>query len=544
MRRRNVHVHVCLQALRTLLLWTACLFSAGVPAQTPRAVAAADVAAVAQADPGSTLAQGWQQGVFMEIYVRAYQDSDGDGVGDLRGLTQRLDYLQALGVRGLWLMPIFKSQDQDHGYAVVDYRAIEPDYGTLDDLDELLKQAHARGIGVILDYTLNHSGADHPLFEASRSKKTGPYRDWYVWADPAPKGWTIYGKNPWYPDDFGAYFAGFSDQMPEFNLRNPQVLAWHHDNLRFWLNRGVDGFRFDAVGNLVENSAMGWEGQEQSHRTMADVQALLKGYAKRYMVCEAPGDAIGFGAENSCGSSFAFGHNNRLVSAALGNPGAIEQVAHYFDKAPPGMAQFASNHDAFAGQRLMDRLQGDEARYRLAAASYLLEPGTPFVYYGEEIGMAGGAGLGGDHRLRTPMSWSSGAAGFSTVAPFRKPSANVASHNVEREEGAPDSLLSYYRGLIALRNQYVSLRIGSYGSVRVEGWSQSFARVAQEETSLVLLNYADKPALVPVKDLPVGSRLQQVWPAAQAGQILLLDASGAVPLPPLSAAVFILRNTP
>jgi alpha-amylase len=520
--------------------------SAGVWAQVPRAVTAADVAAVPQADPGSTLLADWQQGVFMVIYVRGYQDSDGDGVGDLRGLTQRLDYLRDLGVRGIWLMPIFKSQDHDHGYAVVDYRDIEPEYGTLADFDELLKQAHAHGIGVILDYTLNHSGADHPLFEASRSKPNGPYRDWYVWADPAPAGWNIYGKNPWYPDEFGSYFAGFSDQMPEFNLRSPRVLEWHHDNLRFWLNRGVDGFRFDAVGNLVENGPLAWEGQEENHRIMADVQALIKGYVNRYMVCEAPGDATGFGADTSCGSSFAFGHNNRIVSAALGNPSAIEQVARYFSKAPRGMAQFATNHDAFAGQRLMDRMQGDEARYRLAAASYLLQPGTPFVYYGEEIGMAGGAGLGGDHKLRTPMSWSSRAAfgGFSTVQPFRKPAANAASHSVEREAAAPDSLLNYYRGLMGLRNQHASLRTGSYQGVRVDGWSLSFQRVAATEHSLVLLNYADKPARVAVQDLPAGTRLQQVWPPAQAGQVVVLAKGQAVALPALSVAVFIKQGRP
>ncbi|NVO06268.1 MAG: alpha-amylase [Rhodoferax sp.] len=540
-----MRLHACTHGLRTLLIWAVCVLGAGVSAQ-PLPVSAADVAAVAPADPGSTLPADWQHGVFMEIYVRGYQDSDGDGVGDLRGLTARLDYLQKLGVSGLWLMPIFKSQDQDHGYAVVDYRAIEPEYGTLADFDEFLKQAHARGIGVILDYTLNHSGADHPLFEAARSKRTGPYRDWYVWADPAPAGWNIYGKNPWYPDDFGAYFAGFSDQMPEFNLRNPRVVEWHHDNLRFWLNRGVDGFRFDAVGNLVENGALAWEGQEESHQLMADVQALLKTYANRYMVCEAPGDAVGFGAATSCGSSFAFGHNNRIVSAALGNPSAIEQIASYFSKAPAGMAQFASNHDAFAGQRLMDRMQGDAPRYRLAAASYLLQPGTPFVYYGEEIGMAGGAGLGGDHKLRTPMSWSSSAphAGFSTVDPFRKLSANLASHNVEREDSAPDSLLNFYRGLIGLRNQHVSLRSGSYQAVRVEGWTLSFQRVAVDEHSLVLINYADKPARVPTKDLPAGSRLQQIWPPAQAGSTVVLDKTGSLPLPPLSVAVFTKSTTP
>ena len=539
----------CLRAIwshwRAWCVSAAWAWAASVSAAPPVQVSAADVAPVAMADPGTTLDADWYRGAFIEIYVRGYQDSNGDGIGDLRGLTQRLDYLQKLGVRGIWLMPIFKSQDQDHGYAVMDYRAIEPEFGTLADFDELLKQAHARGIGVILDYVMNHSAADHPIFEASRSSRSGPYRDWYVWTDPAPSGWNIYGKNPWYPDDFGAYFAGFSDQMPEFNFRNPQVLAWHHDNLRFWLNRGVDGFRFDAVGNLVENGPLAWEGQEENHRIMAGVQQLVKSYANRYIVCEAPGAALEFGADTSCGGSFAFGHNNRVVSAALGNPSAIEQVAYYFTKAPKGMASFASNHDAFAGQRLMDRMQGDEARYRLAAASYLLQPGTPFIYYGEEIGMSGGAGLGGDHKLRTPMSWNANTAnaGFSNAEPFRKLSANVTRFNAEQQQEAPDSLLQFYRGLIGLRSQRSSLRTGTIQSVHVDGWGVSYQRAIGGEVSVVVANYADKAARVVIKDLPRGSKLTQVWPKPS-GTLISLDKNHAISMAKLSVVVFDLKVAP
>ena len=538
--------HAGISPWRALCTAVALLWGASVPAAPLAEPTPADIAPVAMVDPGSTLPADWHHGAFMEIYVRGYQDSDGDGVGDLRGLTQRLDYLQKLGVRGLWLMPIFKSQDQDHGYAVADYRAIEPEYGTLADFDELLRQAHARGMGVILDYVMNHSAADHPAFEASRSKRTGPYRDWYVWADPAPQGWNIYGKNPWYGDDFGAYFAGFSDQMPEFNLRNPRVLQWHHDNLRFWLNRGVDGFRFDAVGNLVENGPLAWEGQDENHHLMAGVQALVKGYANRYIVCEAPGDPLAFGSEKSCGASFAFGHNNRLVGAALGNPSDIEKVANFFRTAPQGMASFASNHDAFAGQRLMDRMQGNEAQYRLAAATYLLQPGTPFIYYGEEIGMAGGAGLGGDHKLRTPMSWSATApfAGFSSSEPFRKLSANFKSHNAEQQETSADSLLQFYRALIALRNQHPSLLKGSYQSVAVDGWGMSFQRVLKDEVSLVVINYADKTARVPVADIPKGARLQQLWPLVPGAKPAALDKKNTLAMPPTSVAVFALEAKP
>ena len=146
----------------------------------------------------SPLAEGWQHGAFMEIFVRAYQDSDGDGIGDLRGLTLRLDYLQDLGVRGIWLMPITASADHDHGYATTDFRAIEPQYGTLADFDELIAQAHRRGIGVIVDYVINHSAASHPLFVAARQDKASPWRDWFLWSDESPPGWDIWGKYPWY----------------------------------------------------------------------------------------------------------------------------------------------------------------------------------------------------------------------------------------------------------------------------------------------------------------------------------------------------------
>ncbi|CAG0966331.1 partial alpha-amylase, partial [Gammaproteobacteria bacterium] len=180
-----------------------------------------ETSAVAMADPGSTLPADWAKGVFMEIYVRGYKDSDGDGIGDLKGLTQSLDYLKDLGVSGIWLMPVNTSQDHDHGYAVTDYRGIETQYGSLADFDELLAQAHARGIGVIIDYVMNHSAAQHPAFVNARAATDNPYRDWYVWQASRPSGWSIYGNDPWHPGGTGYYFAGFWDQMPDFNLLNP-----------------------------------------------------------------------------------------------------------------------------------------------------------------------------------------------------------------------------------------------------------------------------------------------------------------------------------
>lgn len=184
-----------------------------------------DVSPVAATNTGSALPAGWQNGAFMQIFVRSYQDSDGDGIGDLRGLIQRLDYLKDLGVAGLWLLPVTQSQDHDHGYAVADYRQIEPRYGSLADFDELLRQAHARGIGVIIDHVINHSAAEHPLFVNARSGASNAYRDWYVWQGLKPSGWQIYGADPWRGSSGNYYFAPFWDQMPDLNLQNPLVVA-------------------------------------------------------------------------------------------------------------------------------------------------------------------------------------------------------------------------------------------------------------------------------------------------------------------------------
>jgi glycosidase len=513
------------------------------PSDLPPALARQLAPVSAEVRP-SPLSPDWQHGVFMEIFVRAYQDSNGDGIGDLRGLISRLDYLQDLGVTGLWLMPVFPSQDQDHGYAVTDYRAIEPDYGTLADFDELLKQAHARGIGVILDYVINHSAAQHPLFALTENTRQSRWRDWYVWRDSKPAGWQIYGQNPWYETDAGAYFAGFWNQMPDFNLKNPAVLAWHHDNLRFWLNRGVDGFRFDAVGNLVENGPDAWEAQPENDAVMAGVRQVVMSYPNRYMVCESPGAPTHYAAPEICGASFAFTQNFNVVGAAAGDDGSLADLVAYARKMPAGMATFASNHDSFAGERLWDQLDGDAAQVRLAAAGTLLLPGTPFVYYGEEIGMSGAASLKGDLKLRTPMSWRGDAdsagfiAGFTTAEPFRVPSANVQRNNVAAQIDDPASLRSFYRAVIHLRTASPALMRGRFEAAEVHGLTLSFQRVLGTERELVVFNYGRKPVRAEAAGLPAGATLVSRWPQGGADQ--QADAAGRllIELPRESFAVY------
>jgi glycosidase len=507
----------------------------------PQALPAVDISSVPFADPGSTLQSGWESGGLMQIFVRSYQDSDGDGIGDLRGLISRLDYLRDLGVKGLWLMPVTASQDGDHGYAVADYRAIEMAYGTLADFDELLKQAHARGMGVVIDAVINHSAASHPLFQQSRSGPGNAYRDWYVWQDPAPGGWSIYGGNPWRGTAHGAYFAPFSDSMPDFNFRLPAVVAFHEDNQRFWLNRGVDGLRFDAVGHLLENGPQAWANQPENYVLMARMRALADAYRQRTIVCEAPADPQGFAAATACGSAFAFDLSASLIGAARGEPRAIQAVSAYFQTAPASMATFLSNHDAFAGRRVADQLGGDAAQLKLAAATLLLLPGRPYLYYGEEVGMAGAATLRGDTPLRTPMSWSADAtrAGFTTGAPYRALAANVATHNVAAQAADPQSILNFYKAMLKLRNALPSIARGSYRSGVTTGQTVSWQRRLGDETTLVVINYGSTPAAdLPLQALPAQAALQPLWPADAAA--LRADSQGRarVALPPQSVRVF------
>ncbi|MEO8104490.1 MAG: alpha-amylase family glycosyl hydrolase [Betaproteobacteria bacterium] len=518
-RVRSSRRAAAINAIMLATLLSACSTTVGQPGEGTRPPAI-DLVPFAVADPGSHLPAGWQHGAFMEIFVRGWRDSDGDGIGDLRGVTQSLDYLRDLGIKGIWLMPITRSADGDHGYAVTDFRQLEPAYGTLADFDELLREAHARGIGVIMDYVINHSAASHPLFVEAAASRASAYRDWYIWKDPAPTGWDIWGKNPWYPSPTGTFYATFGPHMPDFNLENPATMDYHRDSLRFWLNRGLDGFRFDAVPHLVETSAKDWNDQPGSYALMAHVNALMSGYRHRYLVCEATANPTRWAAPYICGSAFAFGLERQFIDAARGKPEAIQAVADYFKTAPLTMATMLSNHDIFAGERLWDQVKGDPAQYRLAAATYLLLPGTPFIYYGEEIGMAGVNGLKGDAMLRSPMSWTADAAsggGFTRGKPFRPASANVATQNVEAALADPNSILSFYKAMLALRNSLPSIARGSYEHAQVAGGVLSFQRKAGGDHTLVVINYDKLPATIDIGNLPPETALTAAFPASAPG---------------------------
>ena len=503
------------------------------------------VAAPANAKPASSsgLDPHWHRGVFMEIFVRAYQDSDGDGIGDLRGLISRLDYLADLGVRGLWLMPVTASADRDHGYATTDFRAIEADYGTLADFDELLRQAHARGIGVITDYVINHSAAAHPVFRAAAENPASLARDWFVWSREKPQGWDIWGKDPWTLTPNGSLFATFGPHMPDFNFRHPLVLRWHEDNLRFWLDRGIDGFRFDAAPHLVEKDAKDWNDQPESRRITRGLRDLVASYGNRHSVCEATANPLAYGAEEVCGSAFAFGFEHRVVPAAKGDAEAIRWLASYFETAPHTMATMVSNHDIFAGKRLWDQVAGDETLYRLAAATYLLLPGTPFIYYGEEVGLGGVAELGADAQLRTPMAWTDDAraAGFTSGTPFRPLSPNASRRNAAGERARRDGLFAFYKAMIALRNDHPALARGEYFAAHAAGTVMSHQRRLGDEHLLLVFNYGTAPVVADVPS-PQAVTLTPLWPPRAAATNS--DAAGRlrVQVPAKSFAVYAVRS--
>ena len=329
--------------------------------------------------------------------------------------------------------------------------------------------------------------------------------------------------------------------MPDLNFRNPAVRRYHEDSLRFWLNRGLDGYRLDAVPHLVENNAKGWNDQPESRAITSDLRTLITGYSKRYMVCEATAKPLDYAAPNLCGSAFAFGHQYNIVKAAKGDVAAVKDVADYFTTSPLTMATMVSNHDIFAGKRLWDQVDGNVAQYKLAAATYLLQPGTPFIYYGEEIGMAGVPDLDGDMPLRAPMSWTAepGKAGFTSGTPFRPIAPNAATHNAAVERDKPDSIFAFYKTMIDLRNRYPSLAQGNYHGAWSQGNVLAFQRTWGNETALAVVNYGNAPARVVVPGMTARQALLAVYPPASAALQVSASGDAEVMLAPQMVQVFV-----
>ncbi len=440
----------------------------------------------------------WNHAVFYEIFVRSFADSTtgplaNDGIGDLQGIIEKLDYLQELGVRGIWLTPIMASPSY-HGYDVTDYYTVNEEYGTNEDFKRLMAEAHRRDIRVIIDLVLNHTSNQHPWFQEA-AKPNSPYRDWYIWTDRDPGYRGPWGQQVWHRLGDRWYFGMFWEGMPDLNYRNPQVTAEMHRVARFWLHElGADGFRLDAVRYLLEDGMK----QTSIPETLDWLRQFQKVYKEKGPDTLAVGEIwtstaeVGQYVPSAVDLAFEFDLAQGILNAI--SRLTADPFATALDQAltilPPGQfATFLTNHDQ---DRVMSQLAGQPDRARLAALILMTLPGVPFIYYGEEIGMTG---VKPDEKLRTPMQWTAGAhAGFSSVAPWQPVNPDYETVNVQTQRGDPNSLLNWYRKLIALRMARPALRVGSFEPLETNKLSvYAFLRRTQDEVLLGIYNFDSGP---------------------------------------------------
>jgi len=502
----------------------------------------------------------WQKGVIYQIYPRSFQDSNEDGIGDLPGITQRLDYLSdTLGVDAIWISPIYPSPMHDFGYDVADYTDIHPLFGSMADFDRLLEETHRRGMQLILDLVPNHTSDEHPWFLESRSSRDNPKRDWYIWRDPAPDGgppnnWLSHFGGPAWTLDEGTgqyYLHQFVKQQPDLNYRNPDVVAAMLEVMRFWLDRGVDGFRVDVIGLMMKDPLFqdeplnpDWDGVvpyaqfqhiytsnlPEVHELIRQMRALLDSYDERMMVGETyvPNDVLMqyYGTADLLECHLPF--NFQLIRAPWKASTVRRMVDDYEAVLPPGAWPnwVLGNHDQ---HRLATRIGPDQAR--VANMLLLTLRGTPTCYYGDELGMQDTpippykiqdppainqpeiAHIVGRDPERTPMQWdASPNAGFS--APDLKElwlplGSNYMEVNVASQLEDPRSMLNYFRKLLAYRGATPALKWGSYrsldpGSAQAQANCFVFERQAGDQRLLVALNFSAQDQELSLPGLSTG----------------------------------------
>jgi alpha-glucosidase len=482
----------------------------------------------------------WERGIIYQIYPRSFMDGNGDGVGDLPGILSRLDYLKWLGIDAIWLSPIFPSPMADFGYDISDYTGIDPQFGTLDDFDRLLQAAHDLGIKMILDFVPNHTSEKHPWFLESRSSRDNPKRDWYIWRDAAPGGgppnnWlSNFGGSAWEWDKKTGqyYYHAFLKQQPDLNWRNPAVRSAMMDVLRFWLDRGVDGFRVDVIWHLIKDDefrdnplnpnyrpgpglspyfellATYSADRPEVHDIIAGMREVFNEYDERMMVGEIylPIERlITYYGVSGTGTHLPF--NFQLIYLDW-NARVISDAINKYEAALPdyGWPNWVlGNHDR---SRITARVGDPQAR--VAAMMLLTLRGTPTIYYGDEVGMRDvlippelvqdpweknvpGLGLGRDPE-RTPMQWNGGPnSGFTTGTPWLPIAEDYKIMNVEAEQQDPTSMLSLYHRLIALRQVEPALSVGTYAPFAANDDLIAYVRQYEHRRLLVILNLSSLP---------------------------------------------------
>ena len=439
----------------------------------------------------------WNEVVFYEIFVRSFKDSDGDGIGDFQGIISQLDYLNDgdpettddLGIGGIWLMPIMPSPSY-HGYDVTNYQTVNPDYGTVADFKQLLEECHQRGIHVVIDFVINHTSSEHPWFLSSQDPASG-FRSWYVWKDKNPGKPGPWGQNAWYEAGGSYYYAPFWSEMPDLNYYEPMVTKAIYNASKFWLDLGVDGFRVDAARYLYEEDIS----QQDTKSSIAWFQNWRDYYLdinpQAYTVGEVWTDTQIIAKYNEPTRGMQQYFMFDLAADILGgiySPDPSRIMKSYLDTLEyfpdQQFSTFLTNHDQ---QRVASYFDGRLQPQKLAAFVYLTGPGTPYLYYGEEIGMIGGKP---DELIRKPMQWSAQAfAGFSDAEPWQEPAKGWEETNVEIENADPESLLNWYKALINTRNKLPALQKGSYlpfsSSCRR---LYTVARVFEDQVVLVMAN--------------------------------------------------------
>ncbi|WP_433938259.1 alpha-amylase family glycosyl hydrolase [Paenibacillus lautus] len=463
----------------------------------------------APAPEGKTEVDEQPSDVYYEIFVRSFYDSDGDGIGDLQGVIEKLDYLndgnpessEDLGVTGIWLMPIHPSPSY-HGYDVTDYRSIHPDYGTLDDFKALLAEADKRGIKIIMDLVVNHTSTEHAWFQQAAKDKTSGTRDWYIWAEDqgkTPSGSSAAGSgSPWHEMNGAHYMGTFWGGMPDLNFDNPKVREEMKDIGKFWLELGVDGFRIDAAKHIYED-LMSDKGEATTAKNTAWWQefraSMNEVNPEAYIVGEIWDNSAAVIApylENAFDSGFNFGLGESIVGAAMNEKDnnlafTLERTYGLFSQVSDGKftdAAFLTNHDM---NRVMSQLKDDVNHAKMAAGILLTMPGHPFIYYGEEIGMKGAKP---DEQIREPMIWSNTGSdkGQTTWEPLTHNRGDQVQ-GVEQQTGDENSLLSRYRTLIRWRNELPALNSGTIESY-ASGNQQvmAYIRRTNENGALVVHN--------------------------------------------------------
>lgn len=486
------------------------------------------LASCAPALPGSWLtpsAPWWREAVFYEIFVRSYYDSDCDGIGDFNGITQKLDYIESLGVDAIWLMPIHPSPSY-HGYDVINYYAVNSEYGSMEDFKTLLAEAHKRDIKIIIDLVINHTSTQHPWFQDANRSPESAYRDWYVWSDENP-------GNLWHAGNTDYYYGYFWGGMPDLNYTNRAVSAQMFDISDYWLEQvGVDGFRIDAAKHLIEADGK-IENTPQTTEWFRKYYSVIKtGFPNAYTVGEiyGAGGLLAKQYEGQMDHIFNFELASGMVNSVAGgaNSGINSAYAFTLKEKPDGdYATFLTNHDQ---NRVMTVLGGDIQKAKLAATLLLTAPGTPFLYYGEEIGMQGQKP---DEDIRLPMQWDATVnAGFACrqASAWRAPHETFKQVNVAKQNEDPSSLLNHYRALINLRQEYPALQTGET-TILETGNRAVFAmtRVLGDQTILVVVNLgnAEVTEYGLSGESALWNGLYQATPLLGAEQAASLEIAGA-----------------